>query len=122
MRWLLVVLLAACGDNKFESLPYFEWTDQQTVGAFEIDHVPADDPGLIAAVDRAKNFEVVLFYGLDPPNGTQYETIEALFARAERNGGRSSRSIASTESPSQAMLTELLPWDDCTGLGRGSRA
>jgi hypothetical protein len=86
VKWLLIVLLAACGDNKFESLPYFEWTDQQTVGAFNIDHIAANDPGLLDAVDRASNYEVVLFYGHDPPHGTAYETIEALFARANRNG------------------------------------
>lgn len=86
MKWLLIVFLAACGDNKFESLPYFEWTDQQTLGGFNIDHIAANDSGLFDAVDRATNFEVVLFYGHDPPNGTQYETIEALFARAKRNG------------------------------------
>ena len=77
MKWLLL-LLAACGDNKFSSLPYFEWTDQQTIGAFNIDHIAADDPGLLDAVDQAANYEVVMFYGHDPPNGTQYATIEAL--------------------------------------------
>jgi Polysaccharide deacetylase len=85
VKWLLL-LLAACGDNKFSSLPYFAWTDQQTIGAFNIDHIAADDPGLLDAVDQASNFEVVLFYGHDPPNGTQYDTIAALFARAKNNG------------------------------------
>ena len=86
MKWTLLLSLAACGDNKFSSLPYFEWTDQQTIGAFNIDHIAADDPGLLDAIDQAANFEVVMFYGHDPPNDTQYETIEALFARAQHDG------------------------------------
>jgi hypothetical protein len=85
VAWL--VLVAACGDNRFDTLPYFGWDAQLTIGAFEIDQLPPDDPGMLAAIDRATDDEVVLFYGHDPPNGTSYETIEALLDRATANHG-----------------------------------
>jgi len=87
MRLGWLVALAACGDNKFSEQPYFGWDDRHDVGAYNLDHIVPDDPGLLDAIDSGTTGgAVVLFYGHDPPHGTSYETIAAVLDRATANG------------------------------------
>lgn len=83
MKWLLLAL-AACGDDVYRNLPYFNWNETRAVGAYSLDHLAGDDAGMLRVVDAvAGGTEVAMFYGHDPPNGTSYEAIEGLLARAE---------------------------------------
>ncbi|MEO6772422.1 MAG: hypothetical protein ABI467_05295, partial [Kofleriaceae bacterium] len=76
VAWLAVAALAAgCGDNKFVEQPTYAWDQRHDVGAYGLDRIAPDDPGLFDAVDHGTaEGAVTLFYGHDPPHGTSYET------------------------------------------------
>ncbi len=80
--------LGACGDNRYETPPYFAWTDPPSaVGAYSIDGLDPSDAAMLEKIDLAAELnEVVLFYGHNPPIGVSYETIDALLGRAKTLG------------------------------------
>lgn len=86
IRLAVATILGACGDNLYETPPYWAWTGEPVaLGAYKLDGLLPDDSGMLGNVERAAEFgEVVLFYGHNPPIGTSYETIDALLSRAEQ--------------------------------------
>ena len=81
----LGLALAACGDNAATDIPYYAWTGPGTVGAMELDHLAADDPGMLAQVDCSGAW-VAMFYTHVPGQDVDAATLEALLARAQRDG------------------------------------
>jgi len=81
---LLLVALAACGDNRYIDEPFYEWNDATVVGAHSLDGVAPTSPGLDREVMLAQGAGVVaLVYGHNPGVGTSPETIDALLTAAE---------------------------------------
>jgi peptidoglycan/xylan/chitin deacetylase (PgdA/CDA1 family) len=84
---LLLAALAGCGDNLYGDLPYVSGDGARIVGAYSIDKLAPDDPGLLRAIDFARDAHVVgMFYGHFPGVMASYETIEAVLARADADG------------------------------------
>jgi hypothetical protein len=84
---LVVLALAGCGDNLARDLPYYEWTGGGTVGAMELDHLAADDVGMLDQVDCAADSGwVPMFYTHVPGQDVDLATLDALLARAEAHG------------------------------------
>ena len=84
----IAVVLAACGDNRDVTWPYYAWSGTPAaVGAYSIDHLLPDDAAMLHNVDlAAESGEVVLFYGHLSAVGSSVDTIEALVAYAEVRG------------------------------------
>lgn len=81
------VALAACGDDLARDLPYFQWSDEHTIGAMSLDKLEPDDPALHAWIDAARDGDwVVMFYAHDPGRAVSLDTLEAVFAHAEAAG------------------------------------
>ena len=83
----LALALAACGDNKRVDIPYFTWDGERETGAYELDHLPPDDPGMLDRIDYAPDRDwVTMFYTHDPGIVVSWETLDAFFARAVEDG------------------------------------
>jgi hypothetical protein len=83
---LVAPALIGCGDNVYRNPPYYTWDGTTAVGAFNIDEIAGDDPGMLDAVDSVRGSDsVVLFYGHDPPQMTRYDAIDGLLTRAAQD-------------------------------------
>ena len=87
MRLALVIALAACGDNRRVDIPYFTWEGERTMGAMELDHLPPDDPGMLARIDAAPDREwAAMFYTHAPGDMVSWATLDAFLARVHDDG------------------------------------
>jgi hypothetical protein len=78
---------AACGDDLYRDLPYFQWDGERTIGAMSLDRLAPDDAALHAWIDSARDGDwVVMFYAHDPGNAVSTETLEAVFSHAQAAG------------------------------------
>jgi Polysaccharide deacetylase len=83
----LVMAVAACGDNRQYDEPFFEWGVDRTVGAMELDHLSADDIGMLDQIDADDDTPwVAMFYAHVPGRDVDMATLEALLARAQEDG------------------------------------
>ena len=87
MRWAWVlVTLAACGDNRQFDVPFFV-DGQHTVGAMELDHLQADDLGMLDQLDAEDGSSAVaMFYAHVPGRDVDMATLEGLLQRAQDDG------------------------------------
>lgn len=82
----LVMIVAACGDNRQYDEPFFDWGGEDTVGAMELDHLQADDIGMLDQIDADAGDWVAMFYGHVPGRDVDMATLESLLARAQQDG------------------------------------
>jgi peptidoglycan/xylan/chitin deacetylase (PgdA/CDA1 family) len=68
-------------------MPYFTWSGERSVGAYELDGLAPDDPGMLERIDAGPDRDwVVMFYTHQPGVLVSLDTLEAFLARGQADG------------------------------------